>query len=397
LRLRRLVCEEGSVYVYESGDVLNFRQIAIVTLALTGSVNVGLVSDITNGFGQGLFDSVLVQAQDPSSTNVLYEAKQVIGTEVIDGKHKGGGVHIPNPDLVPCTAQSNYCDYASSIYRGALNREVQVKLTVLANQTTSYESNTPIGNETAVELPFNALTLDNSITVMRMFAPTFKGAYEANMSYVSAEVTISFDNGEEYSYLRDYVLGDPLFIYVGNIKGAMNELGVTQAKTIRISVLPITLTDFLNNGRGEIPGQQFTAQQATTKRSGEYEETTQNHYENNLGLFKVTNDYSQNSLCGRRESIPAGARDLSVSEGKTPLILVHGWTLLNDYNPRLLFASTAVTNFDIPFVGSFRPDPDLPDAYAKDYYSPAFCYWTTFIENYVANSLSISLDTLKQE
>jgi hypothetical protein len=133
-----------------------------------------------------------------------------------------------------------------------------------------------------------------------MFSPTFKGGYEANISYVSAEVTISFDNGEKYSYLRDYGLGDPLFIYVGDIKGAMSELGVTQAETIRISVLPITLTDFLNNGRGENSSQQFTAQQAITKKSSEYEESTQDHYENNLGLFKVPNSYVQSSVCGER-------------------------------------------------------------------------------------------------
>jgi hypothetical protein len=60
--------KEGSVYVYESGDSLNFRQIAVVTLALTGSVNIGINTDISNGFVQGLFDSVLVQAQqfDPT-------------------------------------------------------------------------------------------------------------------------------------------------------------------------------------------------------------------------------------------------------------------------------------------------------------------------------------------
>jgi PKD repeat protein len=63
-RFLKIERKEGSVYVYESGDSLNFRQIAVVTLALTGSVNVGLVSDISNGFVQGLFDSVLVQAQE---------------------------------------------------------------------------------------------------------------------------------------------------------------------------------------------------------------------------------------------------------------------------------------------------------------------------------------------
>jgi hypothetical protein len=269
----RVEGKEGSVYVYESGDSLNWRQIAVVTLALTGSVNVGLVSDVINGSVQTQFGSVLVQAQEDNS-NVIYEAKQTIGTEVIDGKLAGGEIIIANPELTPCTARSKFCDYGVGIYTGSLNVQSEVKLQVVKDVPTSYKGNTAIGNETAVELPFTALTLDSSRTVAVILAPTFKGAYEANISYVSAEVTISFDNGEKYSYLRDYVLGDPLFIYVGNIKGAMSEPGVTQAETIRISVLPITLTEFLNNGRGEIPSQQFTAQQSTTKKSGEYEEGT---------------------------------------------------------------------------------------------------------------------------
>jgi hypothetical protein len=199
-------------------------------------------------FSFGARDS-FIQAQEGSQmdSSILYETIRTIGTESVDGKHIGGDVIISNPDLFPCTAKSNFCNYATTIYTGALNKEVQVKLTVLVNQPTSYKGRTAIGNETAVELPFTALTLDNSITVMRMFAPTFKGAYEANISYVSAEVTISFDNSKKYSYLRDYGLGDPLFIYVGDIKGAMSELSITQAETIRISVLPITLTEFLNH------------------------------------------------------------------------------------------------------------------------------------------------------
>jgi hypothetical protein len=155
---------------------MTWRRIVVISLLLTNPVQVGLVSYITNGLVQAQESEVQVQENNPSEPHILYQATEIIGTEVIDGKHKGGGVHIPNLDLVPCTAQSNYCDYASSIYRGALNREVQVKLTVLVNQPTSYKGRTAIGNETAVELPFNALTLDNSITVMRCFPQHSKEA-----------------------------------------------------------------------------------------------------------------------------------------------------------------------------------------------------------------------------
>jgi hypothetical protein len=191
------------------------------------------------------------QAQEENAqmgSQVLYEVMQTMGKEIIDGQHRGGGIGIPNPELNPCTARNGYCEYATSIYRGALKAETEVKLRVTKNIQTSYKGRVAIGNETSVELSFSALSLDSSVPVMTIFSPTFKGTYEANIRYVSAEVTIAFDNKVKTSYLRDYGLGDPIFIYAANISLPARQLGITQAEIVRISVLPVTLTEFLNKG-----------------------------------------------------------------------------------------------------------------------------------------------------
>ena len=187
-------------------------------------------------------NEVFVQAQ-PDNPTVVFEETKTIGAEVIDGKHKGGGITIPNPDLDPCTARTDFCDYSVALYRGALGEEVDVILRVIANQQPTFSGQEAIGHQVLVELPLKSLTLDTSVTVMRLFAPTFPDAYEENLGFIAAEVQISFD-GKVYLYLRDYGLGDPLWIYAGNIVSGMRELGIRQAETIRISVLPVSKNTF---------------------------------------------------------------------------------------------------------------------------------------------------------
>ncbi len=183
-------------------------------------------------------DEVFVQAQTHTPA-VIFEETKTFGTEIVDGKHRGGEINIPNLDLIPCTARNGFCDYAVGVYSGAFNRESNVTLRVIANQQPSFSGQEAIGHQVSAELPWESLTLDTSVSVMTLFAPTFPGVYEENLGFIAAEVQISFD-GKVYSYLRDYGLGDPLWVYAGNIVSGMRELGIRQAETIRISVLPIS-------------------------------------------------------------------------------------------------------------------------------------------------------------
>ncbi len=78
-RFLKIERKEGSVYVYESGDLLNFRQIAVISLLFTSPVQVGLVSDVSNGLAQVQFDSVLVQAQRTEELNAAFTASVTSG------------------------------------------------------------------------------------------------------------------------------------------------------------------------------------------------------------------------------------------------------------------------------------------------------------------------------
>ena len=234
----------------EPDNGVNWTLTTTLTLTLALLFNPNVVTIVQNGNSQWKFEEVLVRVQEDE---VLYEVQQTMGSRIIDGQYQGDGIGIPNPDLDPCTAKNGYCEYATSIYRGALTGETEVKLQVVKDVQTSFGGWRAIGNETAVELPFPSLSLDSSTPIMSVFAPTFKGAYEANIRSVKAEVSISFDNGPKHSYLRDYGLGDPLWVYAGNIVFAMREVGISQAETIRISVLPVSSATMVDEKTSQSP------------------------------------------------------------------------------------------------------------------------------------------------
>lgn len=184
-------------------------------------------------------ESIVVN-QKPNEPYVLFEQTATFGAEVVDGKHRGGDIIIPNANLDPCTARSGFCSYTVGIYSGALSRKTNVALRVTANRQSTFPGHKAIGYEVSAELPLEALTLDRSTTVMVLFAPTFPGVYEENLGFIAAEVQISFDGVVAHRYLRSYGLGVPTFIYVGNIVSAMRQIGTGRVGIMHISVLPIS-------------------------------------------------------------------------------------------------------------------------------------------------------------
>jgi hypothetical protein len=231
--------KEGRVRAYESDGGVNWRLVTSVALALANPYGMGMATVSVDDAATARLDSVLV-SQQPNDPNVLCEQTTTFGAEVIDGKRRGGEINISNPDLDPCTARSGYCSYGVGVYTGALSEEANVTLRVTANRQSTFSGQEAVGNEVSAELPIEALTLDNATTVLRMFAPTFPNAYEANLGFIAAEVQISVNGVLAYRYLRSYGLGAPLFIYAGNIISAMRKTGAGQVGTMRISVLPIS-------------------------------------------------------------------------------------------------------------------------------------------------------------
>jgi hypothetical protein len=82
-RFLKIERKEGSVYVFESGDSLTWKQITVVSLLLTSPVQIGLVSDVTNGLAQVQFDSVLVQAQSEDGIAFTIDTAEVAGATQI--------------------------------------------------------------------------------------------------------------------------------------------------------------------------------------------------------------------------------------------------------------------------------------------------------------------------
>jgi PKD repeat protein len=79
-RFLKIERKEGSVYVYESDNALNWTQVTVITLAITNPFNVGLVVNTANGSIQAQFESVLVKAQDNSEVTASFTATPTSGT-----------------------------------------------------------------------------------------------------------------------------------------------------------------------------------------------------------------------------------------------------------------------------------------------------------------------------
>jgi hypothetical protein len=252
-RFLKIERKEGSVYVFESGDSLTWRQIAVVTLALTGSVNVGLVSDISNGFVQGLFDSVLVQAQEVPKTDTTEVA--LVG---------------PKGDASLIDMGNGYS--AIIIDENALKNDVEVKHTVSLKPATSYPNDTAfksvydpsqvtvISPQTILEAPLSGFNLNKQAqSSLISILPYFdESSIDSSLS-LTAEVRITLSDGSEYFYPDYFAPGEPIEIRNTTLETAFNG---SYPETLKISVQVVTLND-QNKGRGSIENSRtFSTQNA---------------------------------------------------------------------------------------------------------------------------------------
>ena len=110
------------------------------------------------------------------------------------------------------------------------------------------------------------------------------------------------------------------------------------------------------------------------------------------GLFKLDMTYDNtvalegdfSAHCsGNNQSMPVSSINgsASVPEGKTPLVLVHGWTIMGQVINAFNLFSDGIVEANIE----------------KAKYAPAFCYWQPFITNFLApKNASSGLDILRQ-
>jgi protocatechuate 3,4-dioxygenase beta subunit/pimeloyl-ACP methyl ester carboxylesterase len=373
-RFLKIERKEGSVYVYESGDNLTWRQIAVVTLALTGSVNVGLVADTTNGLAQVQFDSVLVQAQNLPQTDTTEVA--LVG---------------PKGDASLIDMGNGYS--VIIIDENALKNDVEVKHTVSLKPAASYPTDTAfksvydssqvtvISPQTILEAPLSGFNLNKQAqSSLISILPYFDESSIDSSLPLTAEVRITLADGSEYFYPDYFAPGEPIEIRNTTLETAFNG---NYPETLKISVQVVTLND-QNKGRGSLDNSKtFSTLNANIGTLAAPNPT----YEE--GLYKLELDgitpSSFNTYCPEplaftevRQSMPTTAitGEARVTEGKTPLVLIHGWNALGN------------------LVGTYFNDVAL--SYSN--FAPAFCYWQPSILNFLQeNNQSAGTSILRQE
>jgi hypothetical protein len=259
LKLER---KEGSVYVFESGDSLTWRQITVLTLALTGSVNVGLVSDITNGFVQTIFDSVLVQAQEQPVQN------EIVIEKVIDSTQKDvmGHRFYKEPGL-------NARGDAVVIFdTGVLESGTNVKVTISQTPAKNYpdipgfEKSYPsdkvknVGPSLTVELPLSKLNWqgEDEARMMSIVPSFYKGTLDTVATKdVFLEVRMLRADGTLVFFTFDY--GFRGEVDISNLFLQAN-LGGSVPETLKISVQAVDLSQVLPGGSPSGPVNQLQQQ-----------------------------------------------------------------------------------------------------------------------------------------
>jgi PKD repeat protein len=370
-RFLKIERKEGSVYVYESGDGVTWRQITVLALVLAGSPNVGLVSDVSNGFAQVQFDGVVVQAQNNSDPNLINQMSKLIGSEVVDGQHKGGEIIIPSG--VNC--EFKFCDYAVAIGRGALKREATVTLKTLANRPSmaGWEA---IGPASVVEVALDAIDIDKTYqNVFYIIAQPDPQKYK-NSKNVLVEVSILLGDDTEYTWLDDYTPDFPTIITTADIDVRLKlHPNLPTPEIARITVLPVE-SKFFNIPQNNNATPNSNLNLSTLNLSDEELVATDSFYY--TGLYHITPEYDSHTSCPQEgaQSLAGSDQNLSIPEGKTPLVLIHGWTLLSDYD----FERLEINNEQLGFPEYFKNSKNLVGCVLRiaitDYPYTGLCHTT---------------------
>jgi pimeloyl-ACP methyl ester carboxylesterase len=399
-----------SVHVYESGDGVTWRQITVITMLLTNPINIGLVIDVTNGLAQVQLDSVLVQAQTEAESNQIIEEE--VTPDEVDLTTVSGKFYDTPGRVTEKLVEDGY--FGLTFWPSALNEATNLKLTLSTTPETYYPDNADfqsiyptsgvrvIGPVVTAEFPLDNLDWQIEEDVPLFFLrPAFnRGELDkVNPSDIGMEVRIYRTDGKVVFYSLDYLpelAGDIEF----STLFLQTNLPEEATGTLKVSVQPVDLSRVLPplenqfNPQNNVPeSTQRTFAASDFKIQSEYfaEPTI---FEDG-GLYKVNVDaghpastlpglFSQH-CDGTIETHPSSvmskvANSVTVAEGKTPLILVHGWMGLPYVKDSL--QRGGIINGDRALI--------------KSQYASALCYWEDFISNYIASDAqSGALDILR--
>ena len=320
--------KEDSVYAYESDDGVNFALVTMISLLLPSSYDTGLhlTGQLPNTMAS--FSEVVLQV-DNSQEKVIHEETKTIGNEIIDGEVRGGEIIIPSG--INCGA--DFCDYALGVNRSALKEEADVRLQVIEGLLPyDLPNRRPVGNAVKITLPFSTLNLETErYPSLSIVTPVFEGEYDL-VENISVDVNMLLADGNTYAWTQSYIHGFPNFITAPQIKEVLDQYPELEVPNI-LSMTFVPYADLLG---GASPDQSFSTQaitgQADTVTAASLDiGATEDYYIK--GLFHIPDNFQRDDACSGeiKENLNTSTRTYKVPEGKTPLVLVHGWILLNDF------------------------------------------------------------------
>ena len=204
--------KEGSVYVYESDDGINFTLITTIALTLTNPFNVGLaITNTTSQTTTAQFEQVNLLIQ-PTDTDV--EVIQNIGPA-------GGTISV---EFAGATREVIFP-------AGAVLTEVPVKVTLSTTPNTTYPDDEQlrslhppdqlkyISPLMTVEMPLNTLDWQNpdSLKQLMFLDPGFyEGTYNEDL-VITAEIRIQTIGGADGLQFDYYWPGEPIGIIAAQL------------------------------------------------------------------------------------------------------------------------------------------------------------------------------------
>ena len=173
------------------------------------------------------------------SEKVLFSESKHLPKDKVSGDFTGS-VLIKNPDYSEeeCPYSGAACDYAVGVFKGVLKSDATLNVSVVESPETSLKGLVPIGHRLVMELPLSSVSLDAARPVIAIISPSFPGAYEDAVGNAFAEISITLGDGREYVTLRNYKLGNSIFIQRADIRLALERFDLPRPETLRISVLP---------------------------------------------------------------------------------------------------------------------------------------------------------------
>ncbi len=222
--------------VRQPNNRMNWALITAIVFTISPSVEAVINANTTINTTWAKFSEVSVLTNQDTE-NMIHEAAETFGTEVIDSRRKGGEIVIPSGIIC---ANKTFCDYGRSLYRGALSKEAVVHYQVV--DSPPYNPVTKaLGYKSIITLDLAAVNISKAQEdFLAVVTPTFdEETFRLNPNSVSAEMIIRVEGGSEYVQLRSYYLGEPVFITISDLLNRIDLPKELSSQKLEISVMPI--------------------------------------------------------------------------------------------------------------------------------------------------------------